>query len=794
MTSDYDVSHELRQLGAFLREGEAVHRLTSGLYGSGAGLLAVTNHRVLLLRDGRGGQASEGFPLERLTTATWSPDGGRAAITVSDSTSTAVLRQVAPADAQAVVDMVWALAGPAAQNAAAQATDYPAEYRGPGFGTNYAAGYGTDYRAGYALPENATTALGATPAGAPPRATPLDSPTQTYGDYGTRYPAAESTGALPGDGFLPGGRTAGGLTGPGQHPDEGSGVTGSGVTGSGITGTVPPGVVPPGTVPPGTVPPNSMPASPMSTGGLPASPMSTGGLPASPVAPGSVSGTGGYRPAEPPPLRPGGDRGPTGGWAGVRGIPEPAGPNTSMTGAVPISVIAAAPMTDGIRVPEQHGPIDRSGPMGTVAPLVGEVPISQLAAEATSSPEAALGTPTVERDRPAETSVADLTTGAPKVDAGSAATSAVFAAPNPPRKRFGTSRTEDGTAAPEASKPGSPEPGTSNEPAALTAEGTERPTPINWRNPKVNPLRGPKAGKGGRHDLTRQDTPGRAEHTRPGTAPAGTGPVGGARFQSRKWVWLGAGATALVALAAIGSVKLITSNGHPAPAPVSPAPAASVASPLGPMATVTKVVGPDRVEVTGAATGLVVVLGIVSPSGSTCGAEDAKKYAIETLSNQTVTLITDPSEPLTDKAGHRLAYLQLPNKTDYSTQAVGAGMAKYFDGGVALQNGAQIKAAESMAKQQKTGLWGTTCNGKFAALASGTEESSATSASSTSSAHPRSSSRSSSSTSDSTSGSTSGSTSSSSTERSRTSGSRNTGTDSDSGPDTGPDSGGDGPN
>lgn len=113
MTADYDVHREIRQLSAYLREGETVQRLASGIYGAGPGLLAVTDYRVLLLRDGRSGQASEGFPLGRVSSVEWVADGSRATITVSDSASTAALRQVPMPDAQEIVSLVRALAGEA---------------------------------------------------------------------------------------------------------------------------------------------------------------------------------------------------------------------------------------------------------------------------------------------------------------------------------------------------------------------------------------------------------------------------------------------------------------------------------------------------------------------------------------------------------------------------------------------------------------------------------------------------------------------------------------------------------
>ena len=110
ITSAYDVNREIRQLGRYLRAGETVQRLATGIYGAGAGLLAVTNHRVLFLRDGRSGQVSEGFPLGRLSSAGWSPDGARATISVSDSNSTAVLRQVESDLARGVVELIRRLA------------------------------------------------------------------------------------------------------------------------------------------------------------------------------------------------------------------------------------------------------------------------------------------------------------------------------------------------------------------------------------------------------------------------------------------------------------------------------------------------------------------------------------------------------------------------------------------------------------------------------------------------------------------------------------------------------------
>lgn len=109
LTSGFDVSRELRQLGAHLREGETVYRLAAGVYGSGGGLLAVTNRRVLLLRDGRTGQASEGFPLARISSVHWAGGAGRGAIVVSDAHNTAELGQVEATEGNAVVTFIRSL-------------------------------------------------------------------------------------------------------------------------------------------------------------------------------------------------------------------------------------------------------------------------------------------------------------------------------------------------------------------------------------------------------------------------------------------------------------------------------------------------------------------------------------------------------------------------------------------------------------------------------------------------------------------------------------------------------------
>ena len=106
MTSSDRVARELRQLGARLREGEVVHRVAAGVFGTGYGLLAVTDQRVVLLRDGRSGQASRGFALNRLMVADWAPGEVAGTITMADADGGVELGQVAAAEGEQIVEFV----------------------------------------------------------------------------------------------------------------------------------------------------------------------------------------------------------------------------------------------------------------------------------------------------------------------------------------------------------------------------------------------------------------------------------------------------------------------------------------------------------------------------------------------------------------------------------------------------------------------------------------------------------------------------------------------------------------
>jgi micrococcal nuclease len=599
MTSGYEVQREIRQLAAYLREGETVQRLAAGIYGAGAGLLAVTDHRVLLLRDGRSGQASEGFPLERVSAAEWIADGPLGIITVSDSNTTAELRDVPTADGAEVVGFIRSLTDPQA--------NVPPSRRWTNFATPRGMGPAGPGATGPVAPlaDNA----GPSRTSPPSRAVPTQSGLGP-GGLPSRI-AAQHTGGYPT---------------PAQYaPNSPASATADALT----RGAVPISVL-------------------ARTTAIPAQQLS--------VEQSRVEQSAGQFTVE----QPGVEQSVEQPWVGQSRAQH--------------SVEQARVEQAGVEQSLEQSRVERSGPIGSPEVMAGEVPVSLLAAEATVSLHAA---PAGE----------DLT--------GSDA-EATMAVPS-----AGAESTDE-----------------------AEADG-ERPQPISWSAPAKS--RGGAAPGSTESRTVNLRRPVRLEaKNRPPNAEPGTGP--GALARSKKWIWLGAGAAGLIGLAALGSAKLI-STGEPGPASVSPAPAA-VDSAVGPVVTVTKVIDGDTVEVSGPVNGIVEVLGIVAPrlDKDQCGAATSKAFAVKTLNNTTVTLVTDPSQPATDHGGNKLAFLRLPDGADYSVVAVEAGMARYYESPQPVGNAAAIKAAEADAEKKSAGLWAAPCHGKFSGTGttSGTGTSSGT--------------------------------------------------------------------
>ena len=588
LTSGYEVQREVRQLAAYLREGESVQRLTSGVYGAGSGLLAVTDHRVLLLRDGRSGQASEGFPLGRLSTATWTPTGPRGTITVSDSHSTAELREVPAAEGAEVVAHIQSLTQSEVDVA----------------------------------------------------------PIRRWSQPGSPGPVADQPGTRPG----------------GENPWE---TRGRGGSPAGYTGYGHPAAP--------TGPPAGGPGIPV--------PSQNGDR--QPAATGSWAVSDGWTPTGSWPAQ-----GTTGRWPAQTTNPGTGHDNLAQ-GAVPVSVLARTspppPPPTETRIPEQqqpwasrypeadYGDPANYGDRANGADLsAGEVPITQLAAETSQGLAVVPAGPGYEQET------------------------------EPPAGRDATGDTAGHTAIPDVDD--------------LVAD-QERPRPIRWSAPS-------RAARGGVESTTAATrAPSRVESATSGTRlptrfeatdrPADEIPGLDRPGRGKKWMWVSAGAAGLIGLAALGSVKLISTT-TPSASPVHPAPAAVNAA-TGPTVTITKVLDADTVEVSGPYTGTVEILGIVAPRAekNQCGATESKAWAAKKLNNASVVLVSDPTQPDTDHAGHKQAFLRKPDGADYSVAAAKAGMAHFYDGQPAVSNAADIQAAQTQAEQNKSGTWAAPCNGKF---------------------------------------------------------------------------------
>ncbi len=137
---------------------------------------------------------------------------------------------------------------------------------------------------------------------------------------------------------------------------------------------------------------------------------------------------------------------------------------------------------------------------------------------------------------------------------------------------------------------------------------------------------------------------------------------------------------------------------------------------------VERVVDGDTIEVrlaTGGEPIRVRILGIDTPetvnpdTDVQCWGPEASVWARQQLDHRAVTLISDPVADATDRYGRALRYVVLPDGSNYSIVAAGAGMARaYTYKGQQLSEAANIVAAQSTAQDGGAGLWGPPCHGR----------------------------------------------------------------------------------
>lgn len=108
MNSTVGAKRELRKLAEHLWEGETVHRITSGAYGNGIGIIVLTDRRLFFLKDGWVTATSEDFPFGRISSVQWTSGVITGSIIVFASGNKAEIKQVPKADGKDIVDLVRA--------------------------------------------------------------------------------------------------------------------------------------------------------------------------------------------------------------------------------------------------------------------------------------------------------------------------------------------------------------------------------------------------------------------------------------------------------------------------------------------------------------------------------------------------------------------------------------------------------------------------------------------------------------------------------------------------------------
>lgn len=97
---------EIKRLPEHLWENERVDLMTGGTYGSGTGVLVLTDRRLLFLRDGVMSKTSEDFPLEKISSIMWSTGMLLGRLTVYASGNKAEINNVQKQDGKAIADAV----------------------------------------------------------------------------------------------------------------------------------------------------------------------------------------------------------------------------------------------------------------------------------------------------------------------------------------------------------------------------------------------------------------------------------------------------------------------------------------------------------------------------------------------------------------------------------------------------------------------------------------------------------------------------------------------------------------
>lgn len=106
MESRFGAKREIRKLASHLWEDETIQHLAGGAYGGGLGLVALTDRRLLFVREGWTGRATEDFPLDRISSVQWNSGMVHGTLTVYASGNKAEIKQIIKADGARIADAI----------------------------------------------------------------------------------------------------------------------------------------------------------------------------------------------------------------------------------------------------------------------------------------------------------------------------------------------------------------------------------------------------------------------------------------------------------------------------------------------------------------------------------------------------------------------------------------------------------------------------------------------------------------------------------------------------------------
>jgi hypothetical protein len=118
---------EIKKLGDHLWPDERVDEITTGYYGGGSGLIVLTDRRLFFIKDGWVSKSHEDFPLDKVSSVSFSSGLMLGGITVFASGNKAEIKNVNKDDGKRIVDnMRSRLSGPTKAAAAASSGAAPA--------------------------------------------------------------------------------------------------------------------------------------------------------------------------------------------------------------------------------------------------------------------------------------------------------------------------------------------------------------------------------------------------------------------------------------------------------------------------------------------------------------------------------------------------------------------------------------------------------------------------------------------------------------------------------------------